>query len=253
MPKPVQNEHPSVTPPPTQNCEDQSSKRARGEGRHLLLEILKAKSSRTKWSFGRLLLLLKTLKAQSSRTTMSIGHLLLLLETLKAQRSRTTVSVGHLLLLLETLKAQSLGCLLLLLKSQTSRTPRGKGRLLLLLNTELHDTMGKSPPPPPAQELKLHPSTEQLELLPSTDRESHKPHPFTQQPVFETDKDSSSSDFFWFLGKKFRTSIRTLVDKCFKLLNHSERRWWWTNPARIWQPRCQNFLVVIKNINTRNH
>jgi hypothetical protein len=29
---------------------------------------------------------------------------------------------------------------------------------------------------------------------------------------------------FLFLGKKFRTSIGMLVDKCFKVLNHSERR-----------------------------
>jgi hypothetical protein len=28
---------------------------------------------------------------------------------------------------------------------------------------------------------------------------------------------------FLFLGTKFRTSIRMLVDKCFKLLNHSKR------------------------------
>jgi hypothetical protein len=39
-----------------------------------------------------------------------------------------------------------------------------------------------------------------------------------------------------FLGRKFRTSIRTLVDKCFKLLNHSKRRRWWMNPARILRP-----------------
>jgi hypothetical protein len=45
---------------------------------------------------GHLLLLLETLKAQSSRTTVSIAHLLLLLETLKAQ------SLGHLLLLLKS-------------------------------------------------------------------------------------------------------------------------------------------------------
>jgi hypothetical protein len=62
----------------------QSSRRAQGEGRLLLLEILKAESSRTTWRLGRLLLLLETLKAQSSRIIVSVGHLLLLLETLKA-------------------------------------------------------------------------------------------------------------------------------------------------------------------------
>ena len=60
---------------------------------------------------------------------------------------------------------------------------------------ELHDTTGKSPPPPPAQDLNLHPSTEQPELLPNTDRETHKPLPSTQQPIFEDAKDSSSSGF----------------------------------------------------------
>jgi hypothetical protein len=41
---------------------------------------------------------------------------------------------------------------------------------------------------------------------------------------------------FLFLGKKFRTLIRMLVDKCFKLLNHSKRRLQWMNPTRIMQP-----------------
>jgi hypothetical protein len=54
-----------------------------------------------------------------------------------------------------------------------------------------------------------------------------------------------------FLGRKLRTSIRTLVDKCFKLLNHFERRWWWMNLARIWRLQCQKILVVIKTINIR--
>jgi hypothetical protein len=95
---------------PHKTVKTQSSRRAQGEGRLLLLEtlttqILKAKSSRTTMSIGHLLLLLETLKAQSSRTTMSVGHFLLLLETLKAQSSRTTMSIGHLLLLLDTLKA----------------------------------------------------------------------------------------------------------------------------------------------------
>jgi hypothetical protein len=31
---------------------------------------------------------------------------------------------------------------------------------------------------------------------------------------------------FLFPGRKFRTSIRALVDKCLKLLNHSERKLW---------------------------
>jgi hypothetical protein len=59
----------------------------------------------------------------------------------------------------------------------------------------------KSPPPPPAQYLHLHPSIEQLELLPSTDRETHQPFPSTHQPNFVTAKDSSSSGFFVFRQK----------------------------------------------------
>jgi hypothetical protein len=99
---------------------------------------------------------------------------------------------------------------------------------------ELHDTIRQRPPPPPpsTQDLHLHPSTEQPKLLPSTNRETHQPLPSTQQLVYVTAKDSSSSAFL-FLGRKFRTSRRTLVDKCFKLLNHSERRLSWMNLVRM--------------------
>jgi hypothetical protein len=127
---------------------------------------------------------------------MSTCQLLLPLETLKAQSSRTTMSMGHLLLLLKTLKAQGLDHLLLLqvlelqdTKGKRSASPPAKDK-------ELHDTTGKSPPPPLAQDLNLHPSTEQLELLPNTDRETHKPLPSTQHSVFNATKYSSSSDFF---------------------------------------------------------
>jgi hypothetical protein len=56
--------------------------------------------------------------------------------------------------------------------------------------------MGKRPPSPPAQDLHLHPSTKQPELLPSTDRETPQPLPSTQQPVYVTTKDSLSIGFF---------------------------------------------------------
>jgi hypothetical protein len=49
------------------------------------------------------------------------------------------------------------------------------------------------PPPPPVEDLHLHPSTKQPELLPSTDRA-----PPTQLSIFDTAKDSSSSGFFCF-------------------------------------------------------
>jgi hypothetical protein len=45
--------------------------------------------------------------------------------------------------------------------------------------------------PPPIEDLHLHPSTKQPELLPSTDRA-----PSTKQPFYETAKDSSSSASF---------------------------------------------------------
>jgi hypothetical protein len=82
-------------------------------------------------SIGHLLLLLETLKAQSSRTTVSVGHILLLLEILKAQ------SLGHLLLLkFQSSKTpKGKGRLLLLLKTKSSMTPRGKVHLLLLPKT----------------------------------------------------------------------------------------------------------------------
>jgi hypothetical protein len=111
---------------------------------------------------------------------------------------------------------------------------------------DYHETMGKGPPPPLAEDLHLNPSTKQPELLPSTDRA-----PSTKKPVYESAKDSSSSGFL-FLGRKFRTSIRMLVDNCLNLFNHSERRLWWMNPARIIRPQYQKFLVVIKNLITMN-
>jgi hypothetical protein len=105
------------------------------------------------------------------------------------------MSVGHLLLLVESLKAQSLSHLLLLLKSQSSRTPRGKGQLLLPLKTKSSMTpRGKVHLL--LQGLNLHPSTEQTELLPNTDRETHKPLPSTQHLLFKATKDSSSRSFF---------------------------------------------------------
>jgi hypothetical protein len=61
---------------------------------------------------------------------------------------------------------------------------------------ELHHTTGKRPPPPPTQDIHLHPSTKQPELLPSTNRA-----PSTQQSVYVTAKDSSSSGFFFFEQK----------------------------------------------------
>jgi hypothetical protein len=137
------------------------------------------------------------------------------------------VSIGRLLLLLlETLKAHSLGCLLLLLKSHSSRTQRGKGQLLLQLKT-------KSPMTPWGKvHLLLLPKILICILLQSI------------RSSFPTLIERLISHFilhciwflrllrivrlvaFLFLGKKFRASIRTVLDKCLKLLNYSERRLW---------------------------
>jgi hypothetical protein len=69
-------------------------------------------------------------------------------------------------------------------KGKRSGSPPAKDK-------DLQDTTRKRPPPPPVEDLNLHPSIKQPKLLPSTDRA-----PSTQQPVYETAKDSSSSGFF---------------------------------------------------------
>jgi hypothetical protein len=56
--------------------------------------------------------------------------------------------------------------------------------------------MGKRTPPPPAQDLHSHPSIEQPELLPSTDRETPQPLPSTHLSVYVTTKNSLSSGFY---------------------------------------------------------
>jgi hypothetical protein len=76
-----------------------------------------ASNSKTTESLGYVLLLLETLKAQSSRTIGSLSRLLLLL---KSQSSRTPRGNGR---------------LLLLLKINNSMTPWGKGHLHLLPKT----------------------------------------------------------------------------------------------------------------------
>jgi hypothetical protein len=72
--------------------------------------------------------------------------------------------------------------------------PKGKRAGSPLAKDKDHqNTTGEIPPPPPIEDLHLYPSTKQPELMPSTDRA-----PPTQQPVYETAKDSSSSGFFVF-------------------------------------------------------
>jgi hypothetical protein len=45
---------------------------------------------------------------------------------------------------------------------------------------------------------------------------------------------------FLFPGRKFKTSIRTLVDKCLKLLNHSEKE------VVVDEPSKDNAIAVLK-------
>jgi hypothetical protein len=101
------------------------------------------------------------------------------------------------------------------LKTKTSRTPRGKGHLLLLSKTFICILLQSSQSSCLALiELLLH-SSRFMRLLRIVCLVA-----------------------FLFPGKKFRTLIRMLVDKCLKLLNHSERRLWWMNPTRIMRPQC---------------
>jgi hypothetical protein len=114
------------------------------------------------------------LETKSSKATRSVCCLPLLLET---KSSRATWSLGRLLLLLKSQCSRTPrgeGWVLLRLKTKTSRTPRGKFHLLPLSKTFICILLQKQP-----------------ELPPSTDRA-----PPTQQPVYETAKDSSSSGFF---------------------------------------------------------
>jgi hypothetical protein len=72
-------------------------------------------------------------------------------------------------------------------------------------------------PSPPIQDLHSHPSTEQLGLLPSTDRETPQPLPSTQQPVYVTVKDSLSSDFYVF-GQKVQNINKKACRQMFQAL-----------------------------------
>jgi hypothetical protein len=111
---------------------------------------------------------------------------------------------------------------------------------------ELHDTTGKRQSPPPAQDFYVHPFTEQPDLLPSTDRETYQPLPSTQQPVYVTAKDSSSSGFFVF-EQNVQNIDKNACRKMFRALEpFRKRRLWWMNPTRMMRLQCWNFLVVIK-------
>jgi hypothetical protein len=91
---------------------------------------------------------------------------------------------------------------------------------------DLQDITGEIPSLP-VEDLHLHPSTKQPELLPRTARA-----PSTQQPIYETAKDSSSSGFFvsW---QKVQNIDKNACRQMFKALEPFRRRLWWMNPVRI--------------------
>jgi hypothetical protein len=118
---------------------------------------------------------------------------------------------------------------------------------------ELHDTTWKRPPLPPAQGLHLHPSTEQLELLPSIDRETHQRLSSTQWMVYVTIKDSSSSGFF-VSGQKVQNIDKNACRQMFQVLEPFRKEVVVDEPSEYDKTAVSKILVVIKkNINTRNH
>jgi hypothetical protein len=111
---------------------------------------------------------------------------------------------------------------------------------------------GKSPPPPPAQDLNLHPSTEQPELLPNTDRETHKPLPSTQQLVFEVAKDSSSNGSF-VSRQKVQNIDKNACRQMFQALEPLRKEVVGDEPSKDVAIVVSKSFSSHKNINTRNH
>jgi hypothetical protein len=127
----------------------------------------------------------------------------------------------------------SLGRLLLLFKSQSSRTQSGKGWVLLRLKTKT------SRAPRGKGHLLLLPKTFICILLQSNQSSCSTLIELLLHNIwFMRLLRIVHLVAFLFSSRKFRRSIRTLVDKCLKLLNHSERRLWWMKPTRIIPPQC---------------
>jgi hypothetical protein len=92
------------------------------------------------------------------------------------------------------------------------------------------------PPPPPVEDLHLHPSTKQPELPPSTDIAP------TQQLIYETTKDSSSSGFF-VSGQKVQNIDRNTCRQMFKALEP------FRNEVVVDEPSKDNATAVLKFFN----
>jgi hypothetical protein len=90
----------------------------------------------------------------------------------------------------------------------------------------------------------LHPSTKQPELLASTDRA-----PSTQQPIYETAKDSG----FFVSRQKVQNIDKNACRQMFKALEPFRRGDVVDEPSKDNATAVMKILVVIKNIKTRNH
>jgi hypothetical protein len=102
------------------------------------------------------------------------------------------------------------------------------------------------PPPPPVEDLHLHPSTKQPELPPSTDRA-----PPTQQLVYETAKDSLSSAFFVF-GQKVHNIDKNTCRQMFKALESFRKEVLVDETSKDNATAVLKFFSCHKNINTKN-
>jgi hypothetical protein len=90
------------------------------------------------------------------------------------------------------------------------------------------------PPPPPVEDLDLHPSTKLPELPPSTIRA-----PPTQQSIYETAKDSSSSDFF-ISGQNVHNIDKNACRQMFKALEPFRKE------VVVDEPSKDNATAVLK-------
>jgi hypothetical protein len=71
---------------------------------------------------------------------------------------------------------------------------------------------------PPAQGPHSHPSTEEPELQPNSDRETPQPVPSTQQPVYVAAKDCLSSEFYYVSGQKVQNIDKKACRQMFQAL-----------------------------------
>jgi hypothetical protein len=118
---------------------------------------------------------------------------------------------------------------------------------------KLQDITGKRPPSPPTIDLRSHPSWEQPELLPSsTDRETHQTLPSTRQLIYVTAKDSLSSGFYG-SRQNVQNIDKNTCRQMFQALEPFRKVVVVEEPSKDSVIVVKNFLVVIKNIITRNH